>query len=372
MFHTLVKMLSERQQMTVARWRFQKVREDFYRETRLDIAVKGLRNTETLFDRLQTYEKRNRDRRRIVWRIFARVRETMQRGESFSIAIKPFIPGDEYALLDIADESSHEDAVVRGFELAEMAARAKRILSATTSLQVAYPMLLLTYMYAFCMLFGGVIFPQVLDTRPLAEWPDAGRWLYHVDTFCFEYWWLSASTLLGIVFVYFATLKRWHGPSRDRFDRLPLFWRNRRDLRAALLIVSLAGLFDSNLTLRAALDRLNKSADPWLRWHLTTMNRRLSARSDEPMRALDTGIFSQTIVDTITDAAGRDQFEAAIKSLGRESLDRVVEAVKRNARITHFILLGFAAALFLTLGIGSYVMTGAVSMTSGTPAVSIN
>ncbi len=61
------------------------------------------------------------------------------------------------------------------------------------------------------------------------------------------------------------------------------------------------------------------------------------------------------IVDTITDAAGRDQFEAAIKSLGRrESLDRVVDAVKRNARLTHYILLGFAAELFLTLGIGSY------------------
>jgi hypothetical protein len=100
------------------------------------------------------------------------------------------------------------------------------------------------------------------------------------------------------------------------------------------------------------------------------MNRRLTARSDEPMRALDTGIFSVTIVDTITDAAGRDQFEAAIKSLGRESLDRVVEAVTRNARVTHYILLGFAAALFLTLGIGSYVVTGAVNLTSGNPAVS--
>ncbi len=50
------------------------------------------------------------------------------------------------------------------------------------------------------------------------------------------------------------------------------------------------------------------------------------------MRALDTGIFSVTIVDTITDAAGGDQFEVAIKSLGRESLDRVVEAVRSATR----------------------------------------
>jgi hypothetical protein len=251
-----------------------------------------------------------------------------------------------------------------------MAAKAKRVLSSTTSVQMAYPALLLVYMYAYCMLFGGVIFPQVLDVRPLEQWPDLGRFLYHVDTFCYEYWWLTLTAMIGLVLAYFSSLKRWSGPLRDRFDRMPLLWRNRRDLRAALLIVSLAGLFDSNLTLRAALDRLLKTADPWLRWHLKIMDRRLTARSDEPMRALDTGIFSVTIVDTITDAAGRDQFEAAIKSLGRESLDRVVEAVKRNARTTHFILLGLAAALFLTLGIGSYVVTGAVNLTSGNPAAS--
>ena len=80
MFTTFAKMLPERQQLVVARWRFQKVREDFYRETRLDIAAKGLRNTETLFDRLETYEKRSRSRGKLEWRVFARVRETMQRG----------------------------------------------------------------------------------------------------------------------------------------------------------------------------------------------------------------------------------------------------------------------------------------------------
>jgi type II secretory pathway component PulF len=372
MFNLIGKMLPERQREAYARWRFQKVREVFYRETRLDIAKKGLRNTETLFDRLETYEKRNRSRGQIVWTVFAKIRETMQRGESFSIAIKPFIPGDEYALLDIADESAQEDAVVRGFELAEMAASAKRVLSATTQLQMAYPALLLVYMYAYCMLFGGAIYPQILDSKPLDQWPDAGRWLYHIDSFAYNYWWLSLCLVIGLVTMYFYSLKRWTGHVRNRFDRLPMLWRNRRDLRAALLIVSLAGLFDSNLTLRAALDRLLKTSDPWLRWHLKSMHRRLTARSDEPMRALDTGIFSLEIVDTITDAAGRDQFEAAIKNLGRESLDRVVDSVKRNARVTHYLMLGFAAALFLTIGIGSYVMTGAISMTSGAPGVSIN
>jgi hypothetical protein len=76
------------------------------------------------------------------------------------------------------------------------------------------------------------------------------------------------------------------------------------------------------------------------------------------------------VIDTIADAAGRDQFIQAIKDLGRESLSRVVETVRRNARITHYVLLGIAAAGFLIFGIGSYVATGAASFdTTGTSAV---
>jgi hypothetical protein len=151
---------------------------------------------------------------------------------------------------------------------------------------------------------------------------------------------------------------------------MPLMWRNRRDLRAALLIVSLAGLFDSGLTLRAALDRLTKNADPWLRWHLDRMSRRLTVTPDKPMRALDTGIFSENIVDKIADAAGRDQFIEAIKALGRTSLSRVVESVRRNARITHYVLMAIAVAVFVGLGVGSYVATGAAGFDISPPSVS--
>jgi hypothetical protein len=354
--------LPQQERMRVATWRFRKVRENFYRETRLDVAVKGLRNRETLLERLTTLEQRNRSRKSLVWPVFQAIARRMRAGDDFALAIRPFIPTDEYALLELAGSSTKEDAAVRGLELAEMAATAKRILSGTTSTQMAYPAFLLIYLYSFCMLFGGAIFPQVRDVRPLEEWPGAGQLLYAFDTFCYEYWWLSAALVIGAVFSYFSSLRRWTGDMRNRLDAAPLMWRNRRDLRAALLIVSLSGLFDSGLTLRAALDRLTRTADPWLKWHLNRMSRRLTETPDEPMRALDTGIFSESIVDTITDAAGRDQFVQAIKDLGRDSLSRIVENVRRNAKITHYVLLGLAATLFLTLGVGSYVMTGAASL----------
>nr|WP_175753912.1 type II secretion system protein [Burkholderia ambifaria] len=357
----IVMALPATERMRVATWRFRALREMFYRETRLDVAKKGLRNSETLLERLTTLEQRHRSRKNLSWPAFQKIAQRMRAGDDFATAMKPFVPTDEFVLLELAGQSPRDDAAIRGLELAEMAAHAKGVLSTTTSMQIAYPAFLIVYLYAFCVLFGSEILPATLDVQPLEKWSAFGKFVYAFDTFCANYWWLTSSVVAGLVAGYFYTLKRWTGERRNKVDAMPLMWRNRRDLRAALLIVSLAGLFDSGLTLRAALDRLTKAADPWMSWHLRRMSTRLTANPDKPMQALDTGIFSETTIDIMTDAAGRDQFVESIKELGQHSLSRVVEAVKRNAKITHYVLLGGAVLLFLVFGLGSYFATGAVA-----------
>ncbi|RAC87055.1 type II secretion system protein [Burkholderia multivorans] len=349
--YTLFRMLPPKERLRVSTWRFKAMREMFYRETRLDVAKKGLRNSETLLERLDTLAERHRKRKNMSWLAFQKIAQRMRAGDDFATAMKPFIPNDEFVLLDLASESPRDDAAIRGLELAEMAAHAKGVLSATTSMQMAYPAFLIVYLYAFCVLFGSEILPATLDVQPLEKWSAFGRFVYAFDTFCADYWWLTSSVVAGLILGYFQTLKRWTGKFRNKVDAMPLMWRNRRDLRAALLIVSLAGLFDSGLTLRAALDRLMRMSDPWMRWHLRRMSTRLTANPDKPMQALD----------IMTDAAGRDQFVESIKELGQHSLSRVVDAVKRNAKITHYVLLGGAVMLFLVFGLGSYFATGAVA-----------
>ncbi|WJN72077.1 type II secretion system protein [Burkholderia anthina] len=358
--YALFRMLPPKERLRVSAWRFRVMREMFYRETRLDIAKKGLRNSETLLERLDTLAERHRKRKNLSWLAFQKIAQRMRAGDDFATAVKPFIPNDEFVLLQLASESPRDDAAIRGLELAEMAAHAKGVLSMTTSMQIAYPAFLIVYLYAFCVLFGSEILPAMLDVKPLDKWSAFGKFVYAFDTFCADYWWLTSSVVAGLVLGYFQTLKRWTGKLRNSVDALPLMWRNRRDLRAALLIVSLAGLFDSGLTLRAALDKLDKSADPWMRWHIRQMSSRLTATPDKPMQALDTGIFSEMTIDILTDAAGRDQFVESVKSLGQGSLDRVVESVRRNAKVTHYVLLAAAVLAFLVFGLGSYFATAAV------------
>ncbi|MCA8002843.1 type II secretion system F family protein [Burkholderia metallica] len=368
-FYALFRILPVTERLRVSTWRFKASRAMFYRETRLDVAKKGLRNSETLLERLDTLAERHRKRKNFSWLAFQKIGQRMRAGDDFATAIKPAIPNDEFVLLELAGQSPRDDAAIRGLELAEMAAYAKGVLSTTTSMQMAYPAFLLVYLYGFCVLFGSEILPAMLDVKPLEKWSAFGQFVYAFDTFCADYWWLTSAVVVCLILGYFRTLKRWTGPFRNKVDAMPLMWRNRRDLRAALLIVSLAGLFDSGLTLRAALDKLAKSADPWLRWHIRQMSDRLTANPDKPMHALDTGIFSEMTIDILTDAAGRDQFVESVKSLGQSSLDRVVESVRRNAKITHYVLLATAVLAFLVFGLGSYFATAAVGFDGASSSI---
>jgi len=366
LIYKLLSLLSYTTRLDIAAWRFRQVREDFYLEFVKDIKTltdeQKTRSKEKFSERLEVLEKRTKSRYQIVHLVYGEIRARMARGDKLSLAMKQFIPREEYALLELADDTQSGDAVQRGFELCGMSASAQRVLSSTTAGQLAYPMILLVCMYGMACLFGAVIFPQVLEIQPLEKWTSAGQWLYAFDTYCAEYWWFNTAIMILLVMGYFYGLQRWTGDVRNRCDNLPFLWRNRRDLRAALLIVSLAGLFDSGMTMSAALEKIKVNADPWLRWHVSRMLRRLKQRPEEAMRALETGIFSMLIVDKITDAERRGGFVDAIKSLGRSSLDTVIEAIRRNARRTYAMMIGFAGLVFIVIGLGSYMLTGLVGL----------
>lgn len=361
---TLFGWLPVAWQLMLAKWRFSYVRGDFYRETRLDVAKHGLRNSETLKDRVQTHLKRAQARNHWTWPVYAGMAASLKRGDNFAAAMKPFIPNDEYTLLDLSRTSSRKDAVRQGFELAEVSAAAKAVLKGAVSAQVSYPAILMIAVFMYSMLFGGAVFPDVVDLKPVSEWPVLGQTLYAIDTFNFRHYVLVGIGVVLCIVAYFKTLDTWTGKLRTQIDAIPFLYRNHRDLRAAILLVSLAALFTTGLTFRQAIAKLQATADPWLHWHLSEMSNRLSAHPDKPMEALSTGLFSQLIIDKISDAAGRDQFEEAITSLGNSALARIVETVQANAKRVHLILLGMTGMLFLFICLGSYAATGMVAMTA--------
>lgn len=87
LFYRCCMRLPHAERMKAATWRFQKVRETFYRESRLDIEqTTGLRNRETLIERLQVLKKRARDRGQIVWLAYDEMETRMRGGDGLALA----------------------------------------------------------------------------------------------------------------------------------------------------------------------------------------------------------------------------------------------------------------------------------------------
>jgi hypothetical protein len=204
-------------------------------------------------------------------------------------------------------------------------ASAKRVLSNTTALQMAYPMVLLGYMYGLCMLFGGMVYPQVLEVRPSTSGCPLARSCTRSTPTATTIACSTSRLLAAGVTSYYYGLKRWTGALRN--------WMRRRSCGAIvailrpLLIVALSALLDSGLTLSA-----HSSVSSSHRSGCAGMSRRWSdaSRSIPSSRcARLRRASSRKMVDRIADAERRDNFVDAIKSLGRTSLDRVVSGAPR-------------------------------------------
>ncbi|WP_322074723.1 type II secretion system F family protein [Burkholderia cepacia] len=345
-------------------WRFRQVREMFYEETRLDIDRKGHRPRETLIERIETLAERDERRGGLVWPAYHDLLGRLRAGDDFATALKPFVPLDEYALLEISTSSTRVDAVARGFALAGMVAHAKRVLSGRIRAELAYPVLLLVMAFLLAMLFGGLVFPDLPDLQPVNQWLPLGQLIYAVNTFAFRHWPVVLIVVAALIGAYFAALRYWTGPVRNQVDSWPFLFRNHRDLEAARFIVALASLFESGLPLRAALNRLAEHATPWLAWHLKTMHARLDDDPEEPLMALDTGMLSRELVDRIADSARRANFEEAVRELGHASLGSVIETIRRNARVTHFVMLVVGLSFVALVGLGSYITVASVGVSA--------
>jgi hypothetical protein len=347
----------------IGRWKFKRNRVEFYEELRLDLEAKGLRPAQTLIRRLQTLTTRDRSRKGKVWRIYQLMISKLTHGESLHATIRPFIPQDEYQLIEIADTRG-QNGVVRGLELAAMAAESKTKLSGIVNAQVAYPIVVFIGAYILSVLYGGLLYPMLIGTFPLQNWSGFGYAVYSLSTFDAQYWWLSGSVVAALTAFYFWSVRNWRGRLRAKVDALPWLYRNRRDLRASLLLISMAGLFASGMSFQRTLDRLAKAADPWMRWHLDMMRDRLRMMPDKPLRAIDTGLFTDRIMDKIVDAASRDQFEMAIMNLGHDSIERVIAMVRKNAYVTGIVMMLFATLFLGIVGVGGvFSVVGVVMKT---------
>jgi type II secretory pathway component PulF len=323
----------ERVQIAQARSALRKRRTDWY----LDLSM-ALEDRIPLYSTLKKYEVRARKRDPSLALLYRQILRNAMKG-SLAEAMRGIAPPSELMVLNAA-QISGDESVASGLrflsETVEKTERMTRVIRGA----VNYPLFLLVLMAAIATGFSIFAVPVLEEIMPVEQWPAVGKALHAVSLMIRHYGLLMAAAFVATLGAFFYSLGHWTGSWRVRVDRY-LPYSLYRDYSGALLIVSLASLMRSGVSLRSALEQALQYANPWMRWHVRKILTRLSSSNAVNFgQAFATGVLSTDLEDRITDASERQDPVQAFVKIGVGSIDRIATSIERSAsRINSFMLI---------------------------------
>lgn len=161
-----------------------------------------------------------------------------------------------------------------------------------------------------------------------------------------------------------ATLPRWTGPSRLKFESLPAFSLY-RDYNAALVLSSMAMMIRSGKTMREALDGMRLSASPWLRWHLSRIISSLEDNPTDYIAAFGKGLMPPSVRARLASLLDSSKnFADALVVLGSTEIKTLGKRVVLSALATNWTATGALLTVAVLLSLGQGTISTALSRES--------
>ena len=352
---------------TWTRWRLKRAQRRL-RKTRSALYYElgaSLRERVPLVTAIRKYETRARTRGSSESLAYLEILRGLQNG-SMSAAMANIATPLEMTLLD-ATQTAGDDSMAEG--LAFMAQTVEKVdkMRASVIKAVAYPGFLLGIFSFMLTMFSVFAVPVLAELVPPEKWPPAGQILYATSNLVMDHGLTVLAALFSIATAFLYSLSRWWGEWRSKMDAF-FPYNIYRDFSGALLLVSLAAMMNSGISLRSSLQRTQNHASPWMKWHVRRILLNLS-RPNTPYfgQAFQTGVLNQEMADQVQDASERrDPVESFIR-IGSRSIDMMVVILDRRAKVINMTMLLVCGCLLGMLFAG--FITTAMSMQSGMQSV---
>jgi type II secretory pathway component PulF len=300
------------------------------------------------------WAKRTQIRNKGLSQIYRDIQKRLQSGASLSRALEPYIPLEDYMVIDAGEASnrlqSTFESLLKNFEAS------KEIQSAVRGAYMS-PLGAMAG-FVFVSIYSGLwLWPGLLSAIPEKYWPSWALVMVNFQVFLASN--LSLLLVFAVLFLaYRWSLSRWTGKWRGVADRWLPFYGAYRDNIAAMLLIVLSGLLRAGKTIDQAMQHIGmKSGSRYMRWHTRTMQRRVVLFAGDPGRMLNTGLINDEILDRIHNAASTRKLSDSLQYIGGEAIDGVVKSVKTSAIIGATALyMVFAGLMFYyaaTLAIGN-------------------
>lgn len=274
--------------------------------------------------------------------IFKRWIIGLNQGRSFSDVIGSMVPPQELVLISAGERSQ---------KLAEGLKRAIDVTLAGIEMRsaitgaLANPIFLLLALMGMIVGFSIEVAPTLAKVLPPAEWRGSAKYLYHLSEFMRNWWAWVLAGLFGTGFAIYFSLDVWVGEMRNRFDKAPP-WTIYRTYVSSTFMMALASLLKSGISIDEALKYIKKSSAPWLKSHISIMQKKLNMGSKYGT-ALDTGMLSEDVAGQIKIYEKIARFDKAILSIGERSIKKGIKRIQKQASVAKVIiiaLVGFTLA----------------------------
>lgn len=257
------------------------------------------------------------------------------------------VPAAEAMAIAAGEDSGRLDD---GLEMAAYIAESTRRVHAAVLGGMLYPCVLLLLFVGMLAVVGGQLVPMLVKLYPVEFWPASAAGLYYVTWFVREYGLVLGGALLACGAWSAWSLPRWVSPLRQALDARLLPWSVYREVQGGLLLLTLSAVVNGGSPIDEAIRRMRRSASRWLAHHLDAMSRGL-AEGKRPAQALDTGVFSETLMDDMLAYDHAGDLVEALRHLGKDTVELVIERLRRTFAIIGGVLMaGIGAGLLWTWG----------------------
>ena len=321
---------------------FMAQRSDIYELLQSNLGESGSGKVATIKELFDSWANRENTRKNSVGLIYRSIVNRLDGGHNFARAISPFIPKEESLIIDAGEASGR---LVEALKSAQAQCKAGTEIQSLVTAAITEPAMSVLSIGLTGYFCGTSLWPEMLRVVDVQYWPSWCLPLVRAEMAFAQHWQMLGVMVLLMV-LYLWSIPRWTGHVRSLFDKIPP-WSIYRDRQSAAFLGVLGGLLSSGMELDAAMERIEVASDPWLSWHIKSIRRRMSVRGSNPLKALDSGLFSLSIMDFIEDAARTRSFDGAITHLSNDAMPLIIAKVKTMAAVAGAAMTILTGAVFI-------------------------
>jgi type II secretory pathway component PulF len=335
--------------LKLAQSKFKAKRADFYYELSM-----SLFEHVPLVTTLRKYEQRARNRGSTQNILFLNMLRGLQSG-GLSSAMNGIATPMELILIS-STQSAGDQAMADGLKfLSEMVRKLERTREILI-VSISYPLLLLCIFVGMMVAFALMAVPVLAELLAPEKWPPLGRLLYWMSYGLTQYGIYVLALCVGGLIAFALSLPLWTSALRRRLDdHFP--YNIYRDYVGAVLLMALAAMMRSGVSLRTALERSQQFAKPWMKWHVRKIMQNL-ARPTSPYfgQAFQSGVLNQAMCDKVQDASERRDPVASFIRAGSMAIDEMTEVLHRRFKILNIAMI-VSCGLILAVMFGGFFST---------------